>query len=69
MASKVQILRLLKARPRTNAELQHLCFDHGGSIARATSKLIHAGLVARVDGKTGRGTKAIYALKEQSNAN
>lgn len=67
MASKVQILRLLKARPRTNAELQDACVDHGGSIARTMSKLIHAGVAQRVDGG-GRGQKAVYALKEQSHA-
>lgn len=63
MASKVQILRLLKARPRTNAELQDACVDHGGSIARTMSKLIHAGLASRIDGG-GRGRKAVYALRE-----
>ncbi len=64
MASHFQILRLIAERPRTNIELQHLCCDHGGSIARAMSKLIAAGKAARIDGGSGRGSRATYALRE-----
>lgn len=62
MASRSQILRLLRTRPRTNRELQELCVDHGGGIARTMSRLIHDGLADRIDGQAGRGTKALYAL-------
>lgn len=68
MANRQQILRLLKARPRTNAELQELCVDHSGGIARTMAVLIADGRVRRIDGHVGRGTRATYALVEQANA-
>jgi hypothetical protein len=63
MAGKAQIRRLLAAKPRTNAELQHLCVDHGGSIARTMSKLIAEGR-ARIIAGGGRGHPATYAISE-----
>jgi predicted HTH transcriptional regulator len=59
-----QILRLIAARPRTNAELQELCIDHSGGIARTMSKLIAKGHAKRIDGGSGRGSIAIYAAAE-----
>ena len=63
MAGKAQILRLLAVKPRTNAELQELCVDHGGSIARTMAKLIAEGK-AHVTAGGGRGHPATYASKE-----
>lgn len=66
MALTGQIMRLLGVRPRTNIELQELCCEHAGGIARTVSKLIHRGRVIRIDGKTGRGNKATYAIREKT---
>lgn len=63
MAGKAHILRLLAAKPRTNAELQHLCCDHGASIARTMATLIHEGK-ARIIAGGGRGHPATYAGAE-----
>lgn len=60
MANKHHLLHLLAVRPRTNAELQELCVDHSGAIARDMSKLIHDGDVVNLVG--GKGRKALYAL-------
>ena len=56
------ILQRLAAGPATNLELQEAVCDHSGGVARTCSKLIHRGRVVRVDGATGRGAKAVYAL-------
>ena len=63
MAGFTHILRLLTEKPRTNAELQHLCLDHSGGIARTLSKLLNDGRAIRIDGRAGRGRKAVYAIK------
>ncbi len=65
MPSKRHILRLLAERPRTNRELQDLCCDHAGAIARDMSKLIAAGRARRIDGG-GRGHPATYAIGERA---
>jgi hypothetical protein len=58
------ILRALRRGPATNAELQELLCEHGGAIARDCAKLIHRGQVRHIDGATGRGRAATYALTE-----
>jgi hypothetical protein len=65
MARKAQILRLLAVKPRTNAELQELCVDHGGSIARTMSQLIYAGK-ARIIAGGGRGHPCTYARTDHA---
>lgn len=67
MASTRQILRLLAQRPRTNAELQELCVDHSGGIARTMAKLIAAGKAKRIT-QAGRGHKATYAIGDDHGA-
>lgn len=67
MAQQAHLLRLLAARPRTNAELQELCVDHGGAIARDMAKLIRRGDARRIDGGKGRGSRAIYAIRGNRN--
>jgi hypothetical protein len=62
MATKAQILRLLAKAPRTNAELQHLCCDHGAGIARTMSKLIRDDEADNIAPVKGRGHPALYAL-------
>ena len=54
---------VLRSGPKSNRELQYLCVDHGGSIARSCAQLARRGLIKRIDGlKPGRGRRAIYAL-------
>ena len=64
MAAYAHVLRLLAVKPRTNAELQELCVDHGAGIARTMSELRRRGKVRRIDGGSGRGSIATYAIAE-----
>jgi len=58
-----KILSALRSGPKSNRELQDLCCDHGGGIARNCAKLTRQGLIKRIDGLSpGRGRRAIYAL-------
>lgn len=66
--SKQAILNRLRHGPASNAELQDAVIDHSGGIARDASKLIQDGRVRRIDGGSGRGSRAIYALSENSHA-
>jgi hypothetical protein len=56
------ILRRLTHDPATNAELQDYAVDHSGGIARTCAKLIARGKVERINGASGRGSRAVYAL-------
>lgn len=60
--SQSAILRRLSEGPATNRELQEACFDHAGGIARDCMALRHQGRIVRIDGKSGRGKEATYAL-------
>lgn len=62
MSGALDILRALRNGPMTNAELQEATYDHCGSVARYCAELIYSGRVVRIDGKRGRGSRAIYAL-------
>lgn len=62
MSGQQAILDALKRGPKTNAELQELTYDHSGSVARYCARLISDGRIMRIDGHTGRGSIAIYAL-------
>ena len=68
MSGPTEILRALAAGPMTNAQLQEATCDHSGSVARTMAGLIAEGRARRVDGGSGRGTIAIYALAERSAA-
>jgi predicted HTH transcriptional regulator len=59
-----EIMRALRSGPMTNAQLQEATCDHSGSISRYMAALIKRGKARRVDGQTGRGTRAIYGLVE-----
>ena len=65
MAGRQAILRRLRKGPATNAQLQEACLDHSGGIARTISQMRALGLVRRVDGGSGRGSRAIYALEAE----
>lgn len=58
------ILARLRRGPATNAELQDACCDHSAGVARTMAKLIADGRAVRVDGRSGRGRPATYALPE-----
>lgn len=58
------IITALRAGPRTNAQIQDEVCDHSGGVARDCAKLIASGRVRRIDGGTGRGSIAVYALNE-----
>jgi hypothetical protein len=58
----MDILRVLRNGPANNAELQEATCDHAGSIARYCAKLIADGRIVRIDGKRGRGSRAVYAI-------
>ena len=57
------ILRRLREGPATNAELQDAVDDHSASVARTMAKLIAKGKALRIDGQSGRGRPATYALR------
>jgi hypothetical protein len=65
--SRLAILRRLKDGPATNRQLQEVCCDHGGAIARDCADLMKSGRVVRIDGRRGRGAgkEATYALRER----
>lgn len=60
--SQMAILFALRKGAMTNRQLQDEVGDHSASIARTCAKLISDGRVIRVDGDSGRGKCAIYAL-------
>jgi DNA-binding HxlR family transcriptional regulator len=61
-----EILRRLRRGPATNRDLQFATDDfRSGSIARDVARLIHAGEVDRIDGRSGRGKPATYSLRER----
>lgn len=55
-------LLALAEGPKTNAQLQDALDTHHGDIARLMSHLRKTGRVKRVDGASGSGTIATYAL-------
>jgi hypothetical protein len=63
--SRLAILRRLKDGPATNRQLQDAADDHAAGIARSCADLIHMGRVVRIDGCSGRGKPATYALRER----
>lgn len=52
----------LKSGPKTARELAELTDDDSGNVARNTAWLIYAEKAIRIDGGSGRGSKAVYAL-------
>jgi len=64
MSGPTAIIRALRSSPMTNAELQEATCDHGGSVARYCARLAAVGKVRRIDGASGRGTRAVYALAD-----
>lgn len=60
--AQASILRALAERPMTARELADATLDHTGSVARYMSKLIETGRAKRIDGASGRGKKAVYAI-------
>lgn len=62
------ILARLRRGPATNRDLQDAACDHGGGIARTMASLIADGRAVRVDGRSGRGKPATYALPEDRHA-
>jgi DNA-binding MarR family transcriptional regulator len=48
--------------PATGAQLADVLCTHTGDIARMMSQLVEKGRVRRIDGGSGRGSVAIYAL-------
>jgi hypothetical protein len=66
--SRSAIIARLKLGPATNAELQEAVIDHGAGIARDAAVLMRQGRVCRIDGGSGRGSRAVYALKEGRHA-
>lgn len=49
----------------TNRQIQHACEAHSGEVARECNRLMGKGLIKRVDGRSGRGSGAVYALAER----
>ena len=66
---RADIIQRLQEGPATNRELAELGADHGASISRTMAKLIDEGIARRIDGGSGRGSVALYALTENDNAN
>lgn len=62
-SSAARIRALLETGPATHAQIARVVPPEF-SIARTMCELIHRGVVKRVDGGQGRGTKATYALVE-----
>ncbi len=62
--STAAMIHRLREGPATNAELCEAACEHGGAVARTMVKLASTGVVRRIDGASGRGTKAVYALTE-----
>lgn len=65
MSGQLDVLAALASGPKTNAELQEITCDHSGSIARHLAKLIADGRACRIDGRSGRGRRALYALQDR----
>lgn len=64
MSGPRALLLALRKGPQTNSQLGVATCDHSGSVARTMSKLIHSGRAKRIDGNSGRGSIAIYALTD-----
>ncbi|SCY89394.1 hypothetical protein SAMN05660666_03462 [Novosphingobium aromaticivorans] len=60
--SKAGILAALKTGPKTTEQLLRVTGTCSADISRDCAGLRHAGLVKRVDGGSGRGSRAVYAL-------
>ena len=64
--SRAAIIARLRQGPATNRDLQRATDNYwSGGISRTVAKLIADGRVTRIDGRSGRGKPATYALKEQ----
>lgn len=63
--SQSKILSALTRGPRTAFQLAETICDSSGSVARTCNKLMRDGRIARIDGGSGRGSKAVYALAER----
>lgn len=61
-----EVMAILDSVTATNAFLADALYTHCGDIARLMNKLMKRGLVVRVDGGSGRGSRAIYAKAVQS---
>ena len=60
-------LNALRRGPKTALELAELTCDNSGSVARTMNGLIADGRAIRIDGCSGRGRKALYALPSYAN--
>ena len=59
------IAALRRHGPLRTAQLAEMTCDHSGDVARTMVGLIHEGRVKRIDGRTGRGSVALYALASE----
>ena len=64
--SKAGILAALKTGPKTTEQLLRVTGTCSADISRDCAGLRHDGLVKRVDGGSGRGSRAVYALVEDA---
>jgi predicted transcriptional regulator len=62
--SKAGVLAALKSGPKTTAQILQTTGTSSGDVSRSCSELRLAGLIKRVDGQSGKGSKAIYALAD-----
>ncbi|HQS98093.1 MAG TPA: hypothetical protein PK823_16545 [Novosphingobium sp.] len=60
--SRLGILAALKTGPKTTAELLRVTGTWSGGVSRDCAALVKDGRVKRIDGTSGRGSRAIYAL-------
>jgi len=62
------IAALRRHGPLRTAQLAEMTCDHSGGVARTMAGLISDGRVKRIDGGSGRGSIALYALVGQVRA-
>lgn len=60
--SRAVILSALKTGPKTSAQLVQYTGTHSGDVSRTCWTLVKRGHVKRIDGGSGRGSLAVYAL-------
>lgn len=60
--SRAVILSALKTGPKTSAQLVDYTGTHSGDVSRTCWTLVRQGHVKRIDGGSGRGSLAVYAL-------
>lgn len=65
LAPTASALRALASGPKTNAELQDVICDDNSAVAKIMGSQRARGNVTRVDGGSGKGSIATYALTEK----